>query len=282
KLGYRIDRVKMRGRDIDEAGELDDRAEKRIDLGRAAVLDVLQHRSLVRADALGAGNPLFDAETEADAERFANGLRFAHHRRGERARGRKAADVLERRMGERAHWIEGQIAPELHPDFGAHVAQRRRPEARFGEQLGKRRDAFGPLAVDFGHWKAIPLDMPYDSRALDLRRLIADRGDDRLDRQMARYHPARIDALEANAFVGTRVLVEIPPGHAILGGHDCRGWRRDRGDLGCDRRQLMRLDREHDEVRAARVRNAIGRLDAGDNLLAVLLERKSAFADRLQ
>src|ERR1700744_3126891 len=63
KLRHRIDCVKMRGREICEAREFADGAEKRVDLGRAAVLDVLQHRGLVRADALGSGDPLFDAET---------------------------------------------------------------------------------------------------------------------------------------------------------------------------------------------------------------------------
>ena len=98
KLRHRIDRVKMRGRDIDEPTEFDHRAKKRVDLCRAAMLDILQHRGLVRADALGAGDALFDAEPETNAERFANGLRFAHHRRGERAGRRETADILERRM----------------------------------------------------------------------------------------------------------------------------------------------------------------------------------------
>ena len=52
--------------------------------------------------------------------------------------------------------------------------------------------------------------------------------------------------------------------------------------LGCDRRQLVRLDREHDEVRAAGLGDAIRRLDARDDLFAVLLQLEPAFADRLQ
>ena len=82
---------------------------KGVDLGRAAVLDILQHRGLVRADALGAGDALFDAEPETNTEGFADGLGFAHHRHRERACRGKAADIFERRMGERAHRIEGQI-----------------------------------------------------------------------------------------------------------------------------------------------------------------------------
>src|ERR1700722_2193291 len=164
----------MRGWDIDEARKFDDRSEQRVDLRRPAVLDVLQHRGLVRADALGARDTLFDAETETDAERFANGLSFAHHRRRERASGREAADVFQRRMTQRAHRIEGQIAPELHPDFRAHVGERRRLEARSHKELGQRRDALSLLAIDFRDREAMALDMPNDARALDLRRLIAN------------------------------------------------------------------------------------------------------------
>ena len=44
----------------------------------------------------------------------------------------------------------------------------------------------------------------------------------------------------------------------------------------------MRLDSEHDQIRAAGVGDAIRRLDARDDLFAVLLEREPALADRLQ
>ena len=44
----------------------------------------------------------------------------------------------------------------------------------------------------------------------------------------------------------------------------------------------MRLDSENNEVRAGRFLNAIRRLDARDDLFAVLLEPKPAFANRLQ
>src|ERR1700722_14532767 len=126
------------------------------------------------------------------------------------------------------------------------------------------------------------LDVPDGSGAFDLRRLVDDGGDDGVDRQMTGDQAARIDALQPNAFVAPAVLEEIPPWYAVLRRHDCRRRRDNRGDLGCDRRQLMRLDPEHDEVRAACFRDVIRRLDASDDLLAVLLELKSAFADRLQ
>ena len=83
----------------------------------------------------------------------------------------------------------------------------------------ERRDARGLLAVDLGEREAIALDVADDSGALDLRRLIADGGDDGVDRQMVRDHAARIDAFEPDALVRPAVLEEIPPGYAVLRGH---------------------------------------------------------------
>ena len=194
----------MRRRDIGQPRELDHRAEQGVDLGCPAVLDVLQHRGLVRADGLGAGDALFDCEAKADAERFANGLGFPHHRRGKRPRRRKAADVLERRAGERAQRIEGQVAPELHPDLGADVAQDRRFEPRPREELGERRDPGGLRAVQFSERQPVALDMADDARAFDLGRLVADPGDDRIDRQLAGDHAAGIDTFEPMALVADR------------------------------------------------------------------------------
>src|SRR5271165_84118 len=44
----------------------------------------------------------------------------------------------------------------------------------------------------------------------------------------------------------------------------------------------MRLDREHDEVRAAGVGDAVGRVDARDDLFAALLQHEAALPDGLQ
>ena len=150
------------------------------------------------------------------------------------------------------------------------------------EELGERRDAGALRAVDFGQRQAMALDMPDDARAFDLRRLIADAGDDGVDRQMAGDHAAGIDALEPMALVRAAVLEEIPPRDAVLGRQHHRLGREDRGDVGRDRRELVRLDPEHDEIGTADVGDAVGRLDPGDDLLAALLEYEAALADRLQ
>ena len=95
-------------------------------------------------------------------------------------------------------------------------------------------------------------------------------------------HAAGIDALEPMALVRAAVLEEIPPGNAVLRCQHHRRRGEDRRDVGCDRGELVRLDPEHDEVGAAGFGDAVGRLDAGDDLLAALLEHETARADRLQ
>ena len=90
-------------------------------------------------------------------------------------------------------------------------------EAGAREEFGERRDALALRAVDFGQRQAMALDVQDHAGAFDLRRLIADAGNDRVDRQMAGDDAAGIDALEALALVRAAVLEEIPPGNAVLG-----------------------------------------------------------------
>src|SRR5271170_6118988 len=123
------------------------------------------------------------------------------------------------------------------------------------------------------------LDMPDDARAFDLRRLIAYAGDDGVDRQMAGDDAAGIDALEPMALVRAAVLEEIPPGDAVLDRQRHRRGREDRGDLGCHRGQLVRLDPKDDEAGRANIGDAVGRLDPGDDLLSPLLQHEAALAD---
>ena len=108
-----------------------------------------------------------------------------------------------RQMSSSVAWVSAltglnvEIAPELRPDFGADVAERRRLEAGAREELRQRRDARGLPVVDLGEREAIAFDVPDHAGAVDLRRRIADGGDDGVDRQMVGDHAAWIDALEA-------------------------------------------------------------------------------------
>src|SRR5207248_4996721 len=115
---------------------------------RAAGLDILQHRGLVGADALGAGDALVDSDTEGDAELLGDGLGLAHHPRGEMARLGELADIDQRRMGERADRVEGEIAPRLEPDLGADVLEDAGLEPGADEEIVDALDALRLAAVE--------------------------------------------------------------------------------------------------------------------------------------
>ena len=78
------------------------------------------------------------------------------------------------------------------------------------------------------------------------------------------------------------MLEEIPPRDAVLGRERDRLGPEDRGDVGRDRRELVGLHPEHDDVGTAGVGDAVGRLDPRDDLLAALFQDEAALADHLQ
>ena len=126
----------MRRRRAGEPAKLDHCADERVDFGIAASFDVLQHRSLVLADSLGARDALFQRDAEFDAEPVRHVLGLPHHVRGELARERELTDIDERRVTERTDRVEGEVAPELEPDLGADVVEDRRLEAALLKRLG--------------------------------------------------------------------------------------------------------------------------------------------------
>ena len=83
----------MRRRRAGELPQFDDGADQRVDLERAPRFEVLQHRRLVLAHALRAGDPLFDRMPEHDPELLTDLLRFGHHRSRQLAGLRVAADA---------------------------------------------------------------------------------------------------------------------------------------------------------------------------------------------
>src|SRR5205085_9541229 len=103
----------VRYRRVGEARELDHRADERLELRGAPGLDVLQHRRLMASDARRAFDAPLERNAKSDAELARHRLRFAHHRRGESASRRFAADAVELRAGKRADRIEAEVAPEL-------------------------------------------------------------------------------------------------------------------------------------------------------------------------
>src|SRR6266446_7727079 len=222
QLRETIHRVDMRGGRACETAQLHDRSDQRFELRQAPRLDILQHGSLVVADSLGAGDTLVQADAKHDAEFVRDGLRLAHHRRRQRARGWKLANVGQRRAGQRADGIEGEIAPEFEPDLGANVVEHRCLESSAREALRNPLHALAARTVELSDREAITLDMLHDPGGDELGGRIHHAADDSLGGDHPPDDPARIHAAHHAAGPFTAMMMEIPVGNAVLHGHHDR------------------------------------------------------------
>jgi len=241
----------------------------------------------IRADSvthgLGTGDPLVQPDFELHAELLADRLRLAHHLRRQLARGRKAADVLQRGVGQRADRIEAEVAPQLQPDFRADIRQDGRLEAGVAEALRQGAHALGVGAVDLAERKAVAFDHADHARRVELGGRVDDAAERTLDRQAGRDNAAGVHRLDAAAFIGSAVLVEVPPGNAVLR-RDHQGVRPDqRHQVGYHRGDLVRLHAQDHHVLHAEVGHAVAGCQARHFPAAVGLDECHAVgAHRLQ
>src|SRR3989442_14126070 len=119
-------------------------------------------------------------------------------------------------MRQRTDRIEGQIAPQFEPDFGADILQHRRLESRVGETFGDARDTCADRPIQFTHREAVALDMLHDARRYQLGSRIYHATDDALRRNFVADETARIDAADATPLKRCPVLMEVPIGYAVL------------------------------------------------------------------
>ena len=224
-----------------DLAQLDDRTYQRLQLQHAAVLHILQHRGLVRTHGLGAGDALVQRDLELHAQLFRHRLRLAHHGRRELARSRKTADVLQRGVRERADGIEAEVAPQLEPDLAADVLADRCLEAGAHQSVRQCLDAFTAFTTGLAQREAVALDHPHDPRGHQLCRGIYHAADHTLGLDMGGDHAARIDAVEATAFVRPGQLVKVPPRDAVDHAHHHGPGAEQPAQIGQQIAQLVRL-----------------------------------------
>ena len=133
----------MYGRvDLDEPAHLLHGGQQRVDLQRAALLQILQHRGAVRADTRRAVDAPLDIDAEMHADAAADLLGLQHHVAGEVARAGVGRDHVQRRLGQRRDRVEAEIAPELEPDvvadLGIDGAASGRPSRSICDELRQR------------------------------------------------------------------------------------------------------------------------------------------------
>ena len=118
----------------------------------------------MRADSLGACDPLYDADAASDPELLGHRLCLRHDGEGEGTRLWKLADVNQRRMGQCADWIERGVSPKLKPDLTADVGADRGLEAGFGEHFREPLNTPGLRSIWLSKGKAIAFHHFHDTR----------------------------------------------------------------------------------------------------------------------
>src|SRR6267378_941056 len=279
-----VHRVDMRGGRAGETPQLHHRSDQRLELRRAPRLDILQHRSLVLAHSLGAGDTLVQADAKHDAEFVRDGLRLGHHRRRQRARGWKLANIGQRGSGQRADGIEGEIAPEFEPDLGANVFEHRRLESGAREALRNPSHALAARAVELSDREAITLDMLHHPGGDELGGWIHHAADDSRGGDHPRDDAARIHAAHHAGGQFTAMVMEIPVGDAVLHGHDDRVGAEQLRYIAGDGLELMGLYGEDHQLLGARGGAALRSHDVARQVFTAIAEDEpdAAPAHRLQ
>ena len=179
-------------------------------------------------------------------------------------------DVLQRGACERAHGVEGEVAPELDPDVRADVGPHRRLEAGSDEGPAQCLHALATGAVRLAEGQALLAQMggDLDHAGLDdLARRENDAADGPLRPDQVPLGAVGVDRSDAPALVGALQLVKIPPGDAVGGRDHGRLRPEQRLQALADPRHGMGLEGDDDGVLRAEFRRIVGRPDLRPALL---------------
>ncbi len=253
-----------------ELAELAHHTQNGVDLEPAATLQILQHRSLVRADGAGHVDARLDLQVETHAERFADCAGFDHHGADDGAGAGVGRDFVQQPAGQRAHRVEGQIAPELHPDLVADGVGVGRLEAGPLQRFDQACEAGAVVAVGLAEGEAVAAANMAHGARLDHLGSGKDHAADRaLGPDLPPLHAAGVDGVETMPLPPPGQAVKIPPRDAVRSrdyrgiGAEQRRHRRRRG------RQIMGLEGNEDEVLRPGGGGIVGAGRPGQTILAV-------------
>lgn len=226
-------------------------AQYRVDLERPVRLHVLQHRRLERAQFARHGDARSRAHPRRQPKAGANSLSLVHHSQHERMRKWIVEEAVGCRTRQRTERVHVHVAPKLGPDIRADVVggfdieaacgQRRheRPRSRCASRI-RRTDNEPVAAATTDH-----------AGSVGGRGQMDDAAESTLGRQCARHGSAGVDGLDALARERRVRTVEKPPRQAVHGADDGRALDDEGAKAGDNRRQRVRLQRNHDEILGA-------------------------------
>ena len=213
---------------------------------------------------------------KAVAQLLADLLDLLHHPGDEVASSGKATDVFERRVRDALIGLKLALPQSFSQisDLMSEITGDLNPARR------KSPDHPGPVrfrAVQLTDGEPVSLDVANDSRLDDLRGRIDHAADHAVDVNAGGNLPSGIDRFDVRAPVRALVSQKIPPRNAVLHGDDERLRADQAANLPGNRRELMGLHRQHDDVGHAGLVNPAGRGDRpGQTLGSVLLNEPDA------
>ena len=162
-----------------------------------------------------------------------------------------ARQFLERAAGQGADRVERDVPEQLDPDLLPEPGRDRTPEPRRDQGVG---DLLGPLRlrpVRLAEAEPLPFGV-VDHAGLDDVGGEVGKGTNHAPRFDRRGDDAaRVNALEPQAVELPAGALEIPPRHAVLCAHDDRVRPEQGAEIGCERRQAVRLHAEEHDVGGA-------------------------------
>src|SRR5262245_7414044 len=157
-------------------------------------------------------------------------------------------ELLERRAGQRADRVEGDIAEQLDPDLVAKARRNRTAKPGSNQRFDDSAQPVGLRAVGFAEADLVAFGMPDHARLHDVGREVGQRADDAPGLDRRGDDTSWIDPLQAEAIEFTAVRLEIPPRDAVLRADNHRVGAEEGPQLRRERRQAVSLDTQHDDV----------------------------------
>src|SRR5690606_12013286 len=167
--------------------------------------------------------------------------------------------------------IEGQVAPQLQPDFGADIVQHRRLEAGLGHHFRNGRYALAGGTVEFANRETVAFDVLDDARSDQFGCRINHATDHAFCRDFFQDDAGRVHAAHRRTFELAAVLLEVPVGNAVLHRDDGGVRAIQLGQIICNRLNLVSLERQDDQILRAGFVVAVGSFHVAGNVLGTII-----------
>ena len=179
--------------------------------------------------------------------------------------------------------LNERLPPGFEPDLRPDVVEHARTEPGTNQKIVQFLHPFAVRAVKLADRKPVALDMMHDPRLDHCRGRIGDAADDPAGRNVPCQKTGRIEAVELASVERPAMVLEVPPGHTVLHGHDHGAGRAQELDVARNLIQEMGLERQNHEIMASRFLGRRDGLDLGDMLRTVFPDQfKSIVLDRLE